>query len=247
MFVKLLLDENNISYIEHDRTILDGLELDIYIPDKNTAIECNGIYWHSNKSKYYHIDKYLKCKSKGVRLISIWEDWVCNCPEIVKSTILYLLGIYKTNITDFEVKEIHDNDFLEENNLFGKTKSSIHMGCFNNGELCKIMAFSKSKNNQWNITRNCNKLYTNIVDGEKEILNYFISKYNPSSICININNDIDNKTIYEAIGFTTNDKIIKSKYFVHKDSMMRTKRYFNSNKFFEIYDSGKTKYMLNIS
>ena len=31
----------------HDRSILNGNEIDIHIPSLNLGIECDGVYWHS--------------------------------------------------------------------------------------------------------------------------------------------------------------------------------------------------------
>ena len=84
------MDENGIPYETNNRTILGGKELDIYIPSKQIAIECNGIYWHSydNKPIKYHINKYTECLNKGIQLITIWEDWIIHKPEIVRSIYL---------------------------------------------------------------------------------------------------------------------------------------------------------------
>lgn len=73
------------------------LELDIYIPLLNKAIEFNGDYWHCNPSKYdkdyYHKQlklfayqiwerdkkKKLLCDKNGIQLLIIWEyDWINN-------------------------------------------------------------------------------------------------------------------------------------------------------------------------
>ena len=65
--------------IENDKTILDGKELDIYIPDKHLAIEFNSDYWHREEQigKYYHQEKSLACREKGIRLIHIFEyEWI---------------------------------------------------------------------------------------------------------------------------------------------------------------------------
>jgi len=64
---------------ENNRTILDGKELDIYIPEKNIAIEFNGIYWHSElngKGRNYHLDKTTICSEKDIQLIHLFDvDW----------------------------------------------------------------------------------------------------------------------------------------------------------------------------
>ena len=52
---------NDAKVVQRDRTVLNGKELDIYIPDKKIAIEFNGDYWHSSilKGVKYHQNKIL--------------------------------------------------------------------------------------------------------------------------------------------------------------------------------------------
>ena len=54
-----ILEELDIKFVEHNRKIISPKELDFYLPDYNSAIECNGLYWHSDfkKEKAYHYDK----------------------------------------------------------------------------------------------------------------------------------------------------------------------------------------------
>ena len=48
----------NISNIKNNiRSIISPYELDIYLPEYKLAIEYNGLYWHSKKSKNYHLNK----------------------------------------------------------------------------------------------------------------------------------------------------------------------------------------------
>ena len=51
-------------------------EIDIYLPKLKIGIEYNGIYWHSDTfvDKFYHKEKLDFFKSKGIRLIQIFED-----------------------------------------------------------------------------------------------------------------------------------------------------------------------------
>ena len=52
-FVKTLIDnpDDPGQYQEGNRELLKHLELDIYLPDKNIAIEYNGVHWHSEKNQ----------------------------------------------------------------------------------------------------------------------------------------------------------------------------------------------------
>lgn len=65
------LDEYNIEYIHGDRSVLNGKELDIYIPKYNLALEVNGLFWHSElyKGQKYHLNKTLLCRDKNIHLI----------------------------------------------------------------------------------------------------------------------------------------------------------------------------------
>lgn len=60
--------------INNDRKILDGKELDIYIPSRKIAIEYDGEKWHENKTKDELKNKL--CSDKGIVLYRIRER---NC------------------------------------------------------------------------------------------------------------------------------------------------------------------------
>lgn len=68
--------------LEKTRKILDGYEIDIYIPELKIGIEYNGSAFHaskngvySNKDKYYHRDKFLLARDKGVKLITVFDKY----------------------------------------------------------------------------------------------------------------------------------------------------------------------------
>jgi hypothetical protein len=76
----------NGEIIENDRTQIfnpitgNNLELDIWIPELNKAIEYNGEYWHSKKHiKYRDDQKLIQCKEKGIGLLVIEDNkWKQN-------------------------------------------------------------------------------------------------------------------------------------------------------------------------
>lgn len=84
--VRGFIDEIGVEYIPNDRTVLINpntntpLELDIWIPSLNKAIECNGAYWHSfdNRKSIDTIKKQL-CKELDIKLLVITDDeWIAN-------------------------------------------------------------------------------------------------------------------------------------------------------------------------
>lgn len=81
--VNKFLDKLDINYVSNDKAQLINpntnwpLELDIWIPQLNKAIECNGVYWHSKENKIrLDMIKQQLCKQQGIDLLVITdEEW----------------------------------------------------------------------------------------------------------------------------------------------------------------------------
>lgn len=72
--------------IRNTKKVIFPQEFDIWLPEKNIAIEFNGNYWHGNKdAKKRDLQKKEKCEQKNIKLIIVKEkDWDEN-QERVKS------------------------------------------------------------------------------------------------------------------------------------------------------------------
>lgn len=235
-FIRDILDEYKIEYQTNVRNIISPQELDIYIPSKQLAIECNGVYWHSKYDVNYHLDKYLACKNKNIQLISIWEDWIHIKPQLVKSLVLSKLGIYteriyarKCAVKDISSKEC--SEFLDKNHIQGRTKTCIRKGLYYNDCLISVMTFSKksklsgSKQNseEWVLSRFCTLLNTQCVGGANKLLSHFIKENHPVEIVSFASNDISNGNLYKQLGFEQRD-ITKSYWYIHKNDFKRYHR-----------------------
>lgn len=215
LFVRNILDRNNIKYEVNVRDIIKPKELDIYIPSKHVAIECNGVYWHSRRNKNYHYDKYSQCKENNVQLLSFWEDWIVNKPSIVESILISKLGLCNTTVFAREciLKEISSkicNNFLNQNHIQGACKSSVRFGLYYKNDLVAVMCFAKRSKlsgpktviaDEYELIRFCNKLNMRIVGGASKLLKYFVTNYHPSTIVSFSCNDISNGKLYDALGF----------------------------------------------
>ena len=219
-FVKIFLDKNNIEYETNNRTILKGKEIDIYIPSMKIGIECNGVYWHSDKykSKTYHIDKHKTCEERGVQLIQLWSDWVFNKPEIVKSLLKSKLGICNNTIYARKciLKEVNPkeaNKFLEENHIQGKCNSSVKLGLYCGSKLVSLMCFDKKHQ----LVRFCNLRDSRVVGGASKLLKYYIETYKPNTIISYSSNDISNGHLYEKLGFKPSGTIQTAYWYISPD------------------------------
>lgn len=88
--------------INGDKTALDGLELDIFIPSKKIGIEYDGYAWHKNTDK--DINKDTICKQKGIKLIRVREE---GCKTYKNdSTLVYYYKYSDWQALDKIIKEI---------------------------------------------------------------------------------------------------------------------------------------------
>jgi len=212
------LKEIGVVLIENERTILEGKELDIYIPDKKTAIEFNGLYWHSEekgKSKNYHLNKTLKCKEKGIVLIHIFEDEWFFKKEIVKSRIKAKLSmidksIYARKCSIREIEASEKNIFLEENHIQGKDRASIKLGAFFEDDLVGVMTFcsprialgKKSEDGVFELSRFATKKNFYCVGLASKMLKNFERNEKVSKIYTYSDLRWNSGKVYEKMGFT---------------------------------------------
>lgn len=186
----------NGTVIRRTRSIISPLELDIYIPDKHLAIECNGNYWHSSANgvaKSYHFNKSEQCQNKGIRLIHIYEwEWI-KYPEKIKQLLNIALGsVSKIYARQCEVRLISNQDakpFNEATHLQGHRNAQVTYGLFYKDELVQLMSFSKTRYNrnlknddEWEIIRGCPGSNNIVVGGVSKLFKHFVADYTPSKV-----------------------------------------------------------------
>ena len=89
-YVKSIYDG---EVLENDRKILEGKELDIFIPSLNLGIEFDGDYWHSKEgAKEKDERKNRLCEERGIKLLRIKEEDWDNNKENVKEEIKFFLS-----------------------------------------------------------------------------------------------------------------------------------------------------------
>jgi len=229
LFIRNILDEYGIEYQCNVRNIIPPKELDIYIPGKMIAIECNGIYWHSGVDKRYHMDKWRACKDKGIQLITIWEDQIRNTPDIVRSIILNKIGIHddiiyarKCKIVEIDSRQC--SEFLAGNHLQGKVHSQVRVGLKSDDELVAAMTFSRRNGDEWELTRFCVRQGLSCPGAASRMIKYFIGNRHPSKIISYSCNDISDGHIYDVLGFTPDDKSVPSYWYIDPKTMRRYHR-----------------------
>ncbi len=224
-FVKSIYDGEIIS---NAHGIIGRRELDIYLPERNLAIEFDGFYWHSEqkgKDASYHLGKTEDCIANGIRLVHIFEDEWMNYRPIVEDRIRSLLGVGQKRIFARKciVKEIDSgtaNCFLDANHLQGGDNSPIRYGLFHEDELVSVMTFGRprfNKNYDWELIRYASKLGVQVVGGASRLLKCFRDSHGGSMISY-ADRRYSSGKLYESIGFA---KVNESKpnYWYVRDNL----------------------------
>ncbi len=229
----------NGEIISSNRSIIKPKELDIYIPELNIAIECNGMYYHNEdfKSTQYHINKFKHCRELGIKLIQIWQDEWNNKKDIIMSRLHNLLCKSNEKIWARKtiIRELNNNQyrkFLEENHIQGYAHSKYKYGLFYNDELVSIMSFCglrKFMNHErvegnFELIRFCNKKYTTVVGGASKLFKHFLNAVEVKRI-ISYSDNNWGVGFYANLGFDDNGVTKPGYYYI--DAYMKRHHRFN--------------------
>lgn len=201
--------------IQNNRGMI-GSEIDILIPDLNLGFEYNGLYWHSDlyKDKRYHLNKTEKCKSVGIKLITIWEDDWKFKKEIVKWRILNLLGeskrIWARRCELREISDLDAKNFLQEYHIQDYCVSKFRFGLFYHDKLVSVMTFGDLRRSlgqnpsdgEYELLRFCNLGGYSVVGGASKLLKGFVSKIRPNKIISYADRSWSSGELYQRLGFS---------------------------------------------
>lgn len=230
-----------LNILENYKIPNSNKELDIYVPNKNIAIEYNGGLWHSFgssfpnnihhelKNKTNHFNKFKQCNDLNINLLQInsyeWNN--LSKQNIWKSIINNKLGINnKIYARKCKIIELHNkqkNDFLNKNHLQGMDNSRIKLGLEYNGELVSVMTFSKprfNKNYEWELVRFCNLLNHNVIGGASKLLKHFIKNYSPKTLISYADLRYSNGNMYKKLGFKFKTYTPPSYVYIKSDKVL---------------------------
>ena len=129
-----------------------------------------------------------------------------------------------------------------------------------------MMGNNTVNDGEWELTRFCNLKNTIVAGAASKLLKYFILNYSPESIVSFASHDISNGSLYNTLGFIKENEFPGSYWYISYD-MIRYHRYtfrkselvkkgydkdkseseiMNDLKYYRIYDSGQSKYILKL-
>ena len=223
----------NITYEQGNRNIIFPQELDFYIPNLNVAIECGGLYWHSENSssrtRNYHASKHKHCAEHGIRLVTMFQDEWDDRKEQCKAILINILG--KSSVPLYarqcSVEEISHNEakmFIEQNHIQGFAPAKVNIGLKFNDKLISIMTFRKARFNntvEWELIRYCSS--TGVVGGANKMMSMFVKTYFPKSIVSYSDNRWFTGNVYNQLGFVNTSTNVGYCYTDYKKRFSRNK------------------------
>ena len=222
-YIQSLL-KDRYSILRSNRTVISPYELDIYIPDKNIAIEFNGLYWHTEskgKGRQYHFNKWRMCKDEGTQLITIWEDEWRDKQDIVKSMLAHKLGasqdkrVYARKTSLSYIDKDQAKRFFSLHHIQGAISSSVYIGLKDeDGNLSALSSWRKNRDVLY-LDRYATSCI--VVGGMGKILKEGIKYARDngfSSIVTFSDHQVSDGGLYKRLGFIEDKELPPDYYYV---------------------------------
>lgn len=247
-----------------DTTVLGGKELDIYVPERDVAIEFDGGYWHSDEVNPNHdmqLSKTVACEAKGIRLIHIFEwEWLGRrrvCESMIRSALGMDNRVYARRCHVVEITPHDAMTFLDANHIQGAVGSTLRLGLELDGELMSLMTFGNPRFGSFDgaeMLRYCCRMGVEVVGGMSRLMSHAIRDYGVHDVMAYCNRSKFTGRSYERIGFAhvrdtspsyvwVNGQEVLSRYstqMTDEDATMR------SRGFRRVYDCGTKVYELHV-
>src|SRR3990167_2573930 len=146
-----------------DRKVLKPKELDIWVPNKNVAIEYNGLYWHSdgavdkNMSEDYHLKKLDLATKKVIRLVQFFSDEWRNrreaCQNVIRCCLVYPPSHDDPMIINDYLQRSVEREFFEKFHVNGFSSSSRAFGLKSEGKLIAVLSVKNKGAGVYEIVR----------------------------------------------------------------------------------------------
>lgn len=225
------------TIIGSDMEQIAPLELDIYLPELNIAIEYCGLYWHSElagKHRWYHRHKFDACKKIGIKLITIFEDEWLNHKDIITSMLWngFKLNTTKLNARKCDVVVLsveQCSKFLDTNHIQGHGRSNVKYGLMHDNELVSAMTFSNNELSRnsigWDMNRFATKFDTTVRGGASKLFSRFVNDHNPSKIISYADLRYGEGNVYKNLGFELSGLTVPGYWYFRPNEMIRRHRF----------------------
>lgn len=221
------LDEFGVDYVVNHRKLLNGLELDFYIPSKNLAIEVNPNCSHNSnlyatepdrvchghvQDASYHYNKYKSASEKGITLVHLYgydlDPVVFNTRTKTRIKQLvsgYSFRLFARNTVIKKATKRADKKkaraFLNEYHVQGASRASVYYLVYSGSDLVAVASFDMNNRNfESELKRLCVKPDVQIVGLTSKIIARFFKDYDIEELYSYSDNNIGSGLSYQKAG-----------------------------------------------
>lgn len=201
------------------RSVIAPKELDIWLPAARVAVEYCGVYYHSSgaveeeaKFRRKHADKYLACRQKGIRLITLydveWETRRRAIRRLLRTAVGKARGRVMARKCELRSPTLHEaRAFYERYHPQGGAGSGLHYGLYWRGKLVACMRFTFGANDRgggaqtrvWTLTRYATRV--TVAGGASRLFQAFVREHQPAEVKSFSDNRFFEGGMYAQLGF----------------------------------------------
>lgn len=204
-----------ITHEPGDWDVLNGRELDIWIPDHNLAIEINGLFWHSfhpsqnrAENRKRHLEKTTECEQKKIDLIHI-TDWEWhNQKHIIKNLLMSKLNknqrVGARQCKTVEITNSQANAWFKQYHLQGATPAYRSFALVQDTEFLLVISIGRSRFDSdfsYELLRMCGAPGVTVSGGLSKLMTYIKNQLNQSDIVTYCDRSKSRGQGYVAAGF----------------------------------------------
>lgn len=169
--------------VTNDRSILNGKELDVYLPELKIAFEFNGNYYHSTVfdriDLRYHQRKTIECEKRGIRLIHVfeyeWDNKRKQVEDLIRNVLCPKRRLYARRCTITSITSEQYKNFLLANHFDGAVGSSIRLALWHHDLIVAVIGFGKARfsdTDQLELHRYCTRVGYQVIGGLSKLIKH---------------------------------------------------------------------------
>lgn len=218
--------------------ILDGKEIDLFLPERKFGIELHGLHWHTEATRHkdYHRQKWEIANQQGIRLIQIFEDEWLEKSEIIKQRLLAMLGrggvLYARKCRVEKVDSSVGKAFLDGTHIQGGGLASQYYALFHNECVVAVASFGRARagsmanfttNGAWEVIRYAS--VGRVQGGFSKLFAAFLKDVQPDEVISYCDLRYGDGKLYQATGFILDSITQPDYWWVPNGKIKRIARY----------------------
>lgn len=218
--------------IEHEnRTVLDGLHIDIWIPSKRLGIEYHGSFWHTEaRIGRKHREKYERAVAAGIRLIQVFDfEWLERRTAVENRLRALIATEGAIGARECEVREVTRSEaskfFKRVHTQGNASKSVVIYGLYKYDALIAAMSFCMNRYGKegWELLRyaSCGR----VQGGFSRLLSKFRETHHPDVLTSYCDLRWGDGSVYRQAGFELERVTAPDYWYVDKRGANRISRF----------------------